>query len=131
MLETIAISAANEIQAAAAPRAASPLRTIEAGDRDAAIKLLMRGFPQTGEAFWRRNLDRQIAVQGGSLGYFLDGKEGPVGLMLMLRSQRRMATGASSRSPTSRAGTSTRVIAAGPCRCSASWRRTGRWSSRR
>ncbi len=93
MLETIAISAANEIQAATAQRAASPLRTIEAGDRDAAIKLLMRGFPQTGEAFWRRNLDRQIAVQGGSLGYFLDGKEGPVGLMLMLRSQRRMADG--------------------------------------
>ncbi len=71
----------------------SPLRTIGPRDVDAAIALLTRGFPQTGEEFWRRGLDRQIALQGHSLGYFLDGREGPVGLVLALRSLRRMPDG--------------------------------------
>jgi hypothetical protein len=79
----------------ATPRAAaSPLRSIEPRDRNTAIRLLTRGFPHTVDAFWRRCLDRQIAVQEQSLGYFLDGDEGPVGLMLMLRSKRRLVNGA-------------------------------------
>ncbi len=93
MLETTAI-AETPARSEENPRVHSrTLRTIEARDRDEAVRLLVRGFPHADDSFWRRCLDRQIAVQGRSLGYFLDGNEGPVGLMLMLRSKRRMADG--------------------------------------
>ena len=84
---------APETQPAPARSPPQALRAIEAPDRGEAVGLLSRGFPNTGEAFWRRCLDRQLAVQGGSLGYFLDSKNGPVGLILALRSQRRMRDG--------------------------------------
>ncbi len=83
----------SEHQRTAARTLPKTLRVMEACDRDEAVQVLLRGFPHTSDAFWHRCLDRQIGLQGRSLGYFLDGKEGPVGLVLALRSQRRMPDG--------------------------------------
>ncbi len=72
------------------------VRPLEAGDRDEAVSLLVKGFPADGEHFWRRCLDRQAAVQKGGLGFLLVDRSGAAaGILLTLRSRRTDASGRS------------------------------------
>lgn len=73
--------------------ARAALRPMERCDRAAVIGLLQRGFPQTCVSFWERGLARQAAVQRDRFGLLLDSANGPVGVLLTLRSQRFRADG--------------------------------------
>ena len=56
--------------------------------REDAVRLLVKGFPRDGEAFWRRCLDRQASLQPDGHGFLLEAGERVVGVMLTLRSAR-------------------------------------------
>lgn len=60
---------------------------------DEAVTLLREGFPATSRAFWERGLERQAALQGDNLGYFLEAGGQAVGVMLTLRSTRSRPDG--------------------------------------
>lgn len=77
-------------QAGTLPRFLRPIGPSRCGE---AVALLMEGFPATGRAFWERGLERQAALQGDNLGYFVEAGGQAVGVMLTLRSTRSRPDG--------------------------------------